>query len=272
MPKVEITREIEDQAIKLTSDAGTSDEKIKSIADFIQNNIQYIYADLNRGGYTPHTAGDILRSRYGDCKDQTILLISMLKAIGIEAYPALINPYPYEEYLQIPSIYFSHLITYIPRSDKDIWLDLTSGVTPFPDLLYTNQNRTAFVINESGGKLMKTTGSIAEDNASNFDLESSFDRETGAISISITASGAQSNNLKLVFKQSDKDGQEQYFSSLIKSYVEKAIIDSIKIADVHNPELAFSANIKYHIDSIWQKEQQAFTFGSHATACFSGKC
>ena len=155
MPKTEVNQEIKNQAIKLTSNAKTNSEKIKSITDYIQGNIQYVYADLNRGGYTPHAAADILRSRYGDCKDQTILLISMLKAIGIEAFPALINPYPYEEYTGIPSIYFSHLITYIPQPDRDIWLDMTSGVTPFPNLVFSDQNRTAFVINETGGRLIK---------------------------------------------------------------------------------------------------------------------
>ena len=264
IPKIEVTQEIKDLSVKLTSIAKTDNEKIKSIADYIQNNIQYIYADLDRGGYTPHMAGEVLRSRYGDCKDQTILLISMLKAVGIEAYPALITPYPNEEYVQIPTIYFSHLITYIPQSAKDIWLDMTSGVTPFPNLVYPNQNRTAFVINETGGMLKKTPVSPAEENTSNFDLATSFDKETGKVHILISASGAPSDVLKLTFKQADKDAQEQYLRSIIKSFVENAIIDSINISDVHAPELNFWTSIKYHIDSIWKKDQPAFNFGSHA--------
>jgi len=193
IPRIEVTEEIKDQAVKLTLNAETSDEKIRSIADFIQTNIRYVYADLNRGGYTPHSVGDIMKSRYGDCKDQTILLISMLKAIGIKAYPALINPYPNEEFIKIPSIYWSHLITYIPQPDKDIWLDMTSGVTPFPDLLFSDQNRTAFVINKTGGNLIKTKGSVDKDNISNFNLESSVHNETAGISMLITASGIPSD-------------------------------------------------------------------------------
>ena len=38
------------------------------------------------GGWQAHYAGDIYRNRYGDCKDKTTLLISMLQAVGIRAY------------------------------------------------------------------------------------------------------------------------------------------------------------------------------------------
>jgi tetratricopeptide (TPR) repeat protein len=264
MSKIEVSPEIKDLSLKLTQNATTNDEKTRSVANYIQNSIQYVYADLDRGGYTPHMAGEVLKSRYGDCKDQTILLISMLKAIGIKAYPALISPYPYEEFMQIPTIYFAHLITYIPQSDKDIWLDMTSPVTPYPLLAFPDQNRTAFVITETGGRLIKTPASSAEDNTSGFNLVTSFEKETCRIRITISASGAQSDALKQIFIQADPDDQKQYLGRLILSSIDKAVIDSVQINDVHSPDQNFQATIKYHIDSIFKKEQHAFNFGSHA--------
>jgi tetratricopeptide (TPR) repeat protein/transglutaminase-like putative cysteine protease len=263
--KTEITQDVIDKAKELSSGAITNYEKIKSISDFIQNNIQYVYADLEHGGYTPHSASEILSSRYGDCKDQTILLISLLKSIGIEAYPALINPYPYDEFVEIPAPYFSHLITYIPGTEGDIWLDMTSGVTPFPNLFFTNQNRSAFVINGKGGNLTKTPGSSAKDNVGTFNLQSSFDNGTARISMFLGASGAQSDVLKLAFKEFNTDQQEQYLYSLVLTYVEKANIDSINISDVRDPDSPFSATVKYHLDSMWREGQEKFTFGSHAS-------
>ena len=46
--------------------------------------IEYVQADLNRGGFTPHFAEDVFNNRYGDCKDQSILLLSLLKCIDVE--------------------------------------------------------------------------------------------------------------------------------------------------------------------------------------------
>jgi tRNA(Leu) C34 or U34 (ribose-2'-O)-methylase TrmL len=102
LAKAEATEEIIAKAKEITAGKNDNYEKIKSIALFIQNNIQYIYADLERGGFTPHSPKEILAARYGDCKDQTILLIALLKAVGIESFPALINPYPFLEFTQLP--------------------------------------------------------------------------------------------------------------------------------------------------------------------------
>jgi tetratricopeptide (TPR) repeat protein len=264
LSKTEITKDISSKANELTLNAKSDYEKIKSVSDYIQNNIQYVYADLEHGGYTPHTPSEILSSHYGDCKDQTILLITMLKAIGIEAFPALINPYPYDDFSEIPTPYFSHLITYIPRNEGDIWLDMTSSVTPFPNLFFSDQNRSAFIVNNKGGKLVKTPGSGAKDNTSSFDLQSSFDKGIADICMVISTCGAQSDALKLAFKESNEDEKEQFFRNLVTSYVEKANIDSIIISDVRNPEVSFNAIIKYHLDSLWKEGQNMFTFGSHA--------
>ncbi|MBN2482024.1 MAG: tetratricopeptide repeat protein [Bacteroidales bacterium] len=262
--RVEVTDEIKELADKLTASAKTTDEKIKSLAYYIQRNIQYVYADLERGGYVPHMAGDVLKSRYGDCKDQTILLISLLRAIGITAYPALITPYPFEENIEIPTIHFNHLITYLPLPDHELWLDMTSGVTPYPKLVFSDQNRTAFVINENGGKLTKTTGSNSEDNEARFDLKTSFSDKTTMIKIDLEASGVTSDLIKQILLDLKPEEREEMFRVFIRSYINNAEIDQIVVEDVHDPDQSFKASIQYHIDSIWSEGQKSFNFGSHA--------
>jgi len=71
------------------------------------------------GGYQAHYAGDIFRNRYGDCKDKTTLLISMLQAIGIRAYyvhvdsdRGVIDP-------NEPSLLGNHMIAAIELPDSE---------------------------------------------------------------------------------------------------------------------------------------------------------
>ncbi|MBK7711537.1 MAG: transglutaminase domain-containing protein [Bacteroidales bacterium] len=80
--------------LKSHSDAVSADEKTKLLLDFVRNNIRYVAADIDRGGFTPHPLQEIINSRYGDCKDQVMLFISLLKCAGMEAFPVLVNPYP----------------------------------------------------------------------------------------------------------------------------------------------------------------------------------
>lgn len=259
--RVEVTGEVAEKAQQLAADRKTDEEKIKAIANFIQTNIQYIYADLDRGGYEPHFANEILKSRYGDCKDQSILLISMLKAVGIDAYPVFINPFPYDEPYDVPIPLFTHLITYIPKGD--IWLDMTSGVTPFPNLYFMDQGRTAFIIDGKGGRLVKTPVSSGEKNVSTFDLQTSFSGGTLNMKMKIVTGGVPSDVYKSVFKQVNIKDLEESLKMMIRSFADDAVFDTLKISDIHNPDIPLSIDISYHLDSVWENGQGEFNYGSH---------
>ena len=59
--------------------------RLGKIADFMQQQIRYVGIEIGIGGWQPHPAGDVFRSRYGDCKDKATLMIAMLDAVGIRA-------------------------------------------------------------------------------------------------------------------------------------------------------------------------------------------
>ena len=113
--------EITAKAQELT--AGNSDffTKLTNITAYIQKNIRYFVIERGIGGFQAHPAGDIFRNRYGDCKDKTTLLISMLQAVGIKAFympvddrRGIVDP-------NAPSTYGDHMITAIllPPDLKD---------------------------------------------------------------------------------------------------------------------------------------------------------
>jgi tetratricopeptide (TPR) repeat protein len=262
--KAEITDEISSKVKELTTELKNDDDKIRVISDYIQSNIHYIYADLERGGFTPHSVSEILRSRYGDCKDQTILFISMLKAAGIEAYPALLNPYPGDDFTYVPAPWFSHVITFIPNNGREIWLDLTSGVTPFPGLCLTDQGRKAFIVNGKSGRLVQTPATGPEDNISRFDLKGSFKGDTAFVTINVESKGMYGDVLKSLFKQLDTRSKEIALKEIITTHVEKAVFYKTEISDVNNPELPLKISIKFFLPGLWTKNEEALNWGSYA--------
>lgn len=261
---VETTGEVSSKAKAVTIGKNTADEKIQAIKNFIQTNIQYVYSDLDRGGYEPHSANETLKSRYGDCKDQSVLLISMLKAVGIEAFPALINPRPYDELIDIPVPLFSHLIALVPANNRKIWLDMTSSSTPYPDLNFSNQDRNAFVVNGNGGRFEKTPSATENENITNFELNTNCSDNAAVVNMTLEAKGAPSDMLKQVLKELDKNSLKEAVNSLAKMNNNKAETDSLSISDLHNPDSNFRLYLKYHIDSIWIRGQSGISFGSHA--------
>ena len=80
------------KANELTASAKTEYDKIRAIANYVQN-IQYIsiQTGLGRGGgYRPHSSSEVFAKSYGDCKDKANLMRAMLKVVGIDAVPVSI--------------------------------------------------------------------------------------------------------------------------------------------------------------------------------------
>lgn len=91
-PKLEATADIKAKVVELTKNAKTDDEKIRALYDFVAQDIRYRGLGVGpRTGYTPRTAQETMSSRWGVCRDVSILLTSMLRESGIEAYPVLTN-------------------------------------------------------------------------------------------------------------------------------------------------------------------------------------
>lgn len=107
---------------------GISDRRAQAAAifDWVATNIRYYEIILNQGGWMPHPAGDILKNRYGDCKDHATLMRAMLRAKGIDAEFVMINAMSrvFGTY-QIPNTSFDHMILYLP--EFGIYADPTSA-------------------------------------------------------------------------------------------------------------------------------------------------
>lgn len=81
-PSPEITANVQ----SLIAGAPDFYTRLSRITESIQKNIRYFVVMRGIGGLQANHAGDIFHNRYGDCKDKTTLLISMLQVAGIHAY------------------------------------------------------------------------------------------------------------------------------------------------------------------------------------------
>ena len=128
-PKTFITPEIQALANQLTQNSKGDKEKVRKLYNWVAQNIRYVGIYLGTGGVVPHDALSIFNNRYGDCKDHVVLLEALLRAVGIESSPALINA---QRTFILPKLattgVFDHVITYVPS--LDLFLDSTSRFTP----------------------------------------------------------------------------------------------------------------------------------------------
>lgn len=107
-------------------------EKLNRIQIFLMKEIRY-QKDYERmiSGVKPHAAPMVLARRYGDCKDKTVLFITLAKMAGIKAQYTLLRTRqmgPIQR--DVPNAgEFNHAIVYIPVQDgvsKELFFDPTA--------------------------------------------------------------------------------------------------------------------------------------------------
>jgi len=101
--------------------------KVMAALHFVQQEIRYLGMEDGIGSHRPRHAADTLYRRYGDCKDKTVLLMALLKAMGFKPSAALVSldqgaGLPNQQ----PSPYlFDHVIVTLLLDGQRLWLDGT---------------------------------------------------------------------------------------------------------------------------------------------------
>jgi hypothetical protein len=112
-PSAQATPDLAAKAKELVAGQSDFTAKIQSIANYMQRNIRYVGIEIGIGGYRPHTAEDVFRNRYGDCKDKATLLRAMLESVGIHSTWVLVDTRRGFVDPKIPSIDGNHAIAAI---------------------------------------------------------------------------------------------------------------------------------------------------------------
>lgn len=107
----------------------TPDPKARAMAalSLVESQVRYLLITLNDGGYKPAPADLTWTRKFGDCKGKTVLLLALLKGLGIEAEPALVDSDGgdgMDQRLPSPSL-FDHVLVRATIDGAVYWLDAT---------------------------------------------------------------------------------------------------------------------------------------------------
>lgn len=161
MAKVIVTPAIEQLAREIGQGLSSDKEKAKAAYDWIRKNLRYVAVYVGVGGYVPNDVEDILRNRYGDCKDHALLMITLLKAMRVKAAPALLNTTAEYALPELP-IGFNHVIVYLPTLQE--FADPTAATVPFGKLPWEIADKPAVVALAEGARRLHTPAFDAHDN------------------------------------------------------------------------------------------------------------
>lgn len=93
----------------------------------VEDQVRYLALAMGEGNYVPMSADEVWRSRYGDCKGKTVLLLALLKGLGIDAEATLVST-NWGDGLdaQLPLMsWFDHVIVRANVDGQTYWMDGT---------------------------------------------------------------------------------------------------------------------------------------------------
>jgi hypothetical protein len=246
--KTAVTPEIQKLADEITKDAKTPAEQAAAIYDWTNRNIRYFFIVLDRSGWVPHDASQILRNGYGDCKDYTVLIHTLLKAKGIESTPVLIRSELGSWFPSVPAMdFFNHAILYIPS--LKLFADATVPNTRLGLIPQTIVGRKAVLAGEKTG-LIEVPKDIPADSQILSDTTMSF-AENGSVKAQTrnTYVGRTEILFRPIFGESVIGKNPSTFVKLMLAYF--GVEGDGRIVKVGNPHKvgeAFSVEVETGID------------------------
>jgi transglutaminase-like putative cysteine protease len=160
---------VRDKARELTAGRASRREKAEILAAFARRQVRYVAVEVGIGGYRPSSPQDVLQRRWGDCKDKAFLLIDLLREVGIEAWPVLIQAAETDRVdREFPSPNeFNHAIVAVspeglelgedaPVAGGYLFVDATQTYGGLEWLQPAAQDQDALVIRDGRGILVRT--------------------------------------------------------------------------------------------------------------------
>ena len=129
----------EQRVTRIRREHATDAARITAAIRYVQDEFRYVADGIGVGGYVPRSPSRVIELGYGDCKDKSVLMVAMLRALGYDANVALTDIDRGLELAELaPSPHvFDHMIVQLNYQGQSYWIDATSshqgGV--FPNLV-----------------------------------------------------------------------------------------------------------------------------------------
>jgi len=260
---------------QIISDDDSELEKVKKIFYWVQDNIKYIAFEQGMRGLIPHPGNYVLKNRYGDCKDMSSIIISLLYNAGIESKFVWIGtrdlPYKYSE-LPSPMV-DNHMIAAYLSEGNYYFLDATGQYTPFGYPTSMIQGKEALVeINLENKKF-----EIAK--VPELDPEKSIMADVYSYNISngnvqghgtLTLSGYAKtfNTYKMI--KSDQKATDDYINRLLSRGNNKFFVDSYQLSNLDDRDRPIELNYTFRVEDYYRSVGNEIYFNMNLDKGLSG--
>lgn len=231
----------------------TTEKQILAALHFVQDDVRYLGIEMGQNSHRPNRPDRIFAQRFGDCKDKSYLLCTMLRAMGITANPVMINTGFKKTIMQwLPSPQsFDHCTVRVLYNGKYYWFDPTISYQRgnIDAISYPNYH-CGLVITDTTSAL--TTIQLQNKGLVNVQEEFNIPDMSGNARLIVKTeyTGSHADDIREQFNSNSKSEMKKMFRDYYSHYYEKIETDSLSYID-NDSTGKFITREYYSIQNFW---------------------
>lgn len=234
------------------------ESRVEAAIRFVQDEIRYLAFSGGIQGFKPHDPSLVLKQRFGDCKDKSLLLTTILRQLGVTANPALVNSASGKSLNESqPSPYaFDHCISQFVLNDTTYWIDPTASLErgSFKNSRTADYAHALIIApgttDLSAMKMPEVRPSVKIYETYSFKVVGG----SAELNVKTIYSGSQANSMRSYYKSNDKeDIRQSYTDFYANEYPEVVMIDYVQFTD-NETENIIESTERYEIENFWTKD------------------
>jgi Domain of Unknown Function with PDB structure (DUF3857)/Protein of unknown function (DUF2569) len=234
------------------------ESQIQAALRFAQDEIRYLGTFDGVHSHQPHSLDTILKRRFGDCKDKSLLLTTVLRELGFTAHPALVDTdsrHGIADWASSPFA-FDHIVVALDHEGRRLWLDPTNSYQrgPLTELYFPDYGYALLVADETT-ELTKITPQGYSQSKIRVDQTFRLPAYRGEVTLDV----------KTIYEGEEADSMRSYFASTSTGTVAQEYLNYY--ADIY-PEIESTAAVtwsddeksnrltveeRYRIPELWEK-------------------
>lgn len=254
---VSLSSPMKEKITEIKKEYKTPEEQAVAALRFVQDEVRYLGMEMGENSHRPNDPNKVFAQRFGDCKDKTYLLLTLFRAMNLEAYPVLINTGYKKAVLNwLPSATaFDHVTVQLKLNGSTYWFDPTINYQrgsirqiSFPDyqcgLVISPQSTglTVIPLQDNGNVVVKEKFIIKDRYA------------PVRLIVTTKYSGSHADNMRSDFNSSSMRELEKVCEDFYKAYYETLKIDSLSYSD-NEQAGEFTTHEWYTISNFWEKDK-----------------
>jgi Domain of Unknown Function with PDB structure (DUF3857)/Transglutaminase-like superfamily len=240
------------------------EQQVLAVLRFVQDEVRYFGIEIGSSTEEPADPSVVFARRFGDCKDKSLLFVTILRALGIEAYPVLVNATLGRgiwDWRPSASA-FDHCIAVVRFNGQTYWLD--------PTLNYQRGPLAAHYLPNYGCGLVispRTVGLTVIPQATGLPqtTTSEYFRIRGVtapadLKVVTIAEGRDADHLRELFATTKRSDVEKNYTHFYSSlYPGIKMSSPIAIEDDRERD-KFQTTESYSIDNVWTRSDKDGTY------------